>query len=87
MAAEIERYITHVCPCIKDKPLTRRKAAPMQPYNLSIRTGVYWLFAFGEEERDFEYILVVMDHFTRLQAYPTRNKSGKQLHVKSFKIL
>ena len=31
MAAEIARYITHVCPCLKDKPPTRRKAAPMQP--------------------------------------------------------
>jgi transposase InsO family protein len=80
MASDIQEYITQRCDCLKDKRPAHQQKAPLKPI---VTTHPFELVSidFLHLERSkggYEYILVVMDHYTRFaQAYATKNKSAK----------
>ena len=77
MKQYIEYYVTRVCDCLKHQHQPRANLQPMitsVPFELLSVDYVH----LETSSRGYEYILVVMDHFTRFsQCYPTHNKSGK----------
>lgn len=86
MQRDVEHFITNVCECLKKRKPNRQSCAPM----LSIQTTrpfrlVSVDFLHLEEcKGGYEYILVIMDHYTRFaQAYATTNQSAKTVHRKT----
>ena len=79
MQRHIEHHIGHACHCVKRKTPTLKTRAPLKPITT---TSHFELTAndflhLQKSSGGYEYILVVMDHFTRYaQAYATRNKSA-----------
>jgi transposase InsO family protein len=80
MAREITHFTTQECTCLIDKRPGRNRRAPLKPINTSSPFEMVSIdYVHLEKSKGgHEYMLVVMDHFTRYaQVYPTKNKSGK----------
>ena len=80
MKEDITHYVTKVCRCLKQKPPTVKQRELLQPI---ITTAPFQIISVDflhleASAGGYEYILVVMDHFTRYaQAYATKDKSAK----------
>ena len=76
MKWDITHYVTKVCPCLKNKKPSRNPREPLHPI---VTTAPFQMVAIDYLHLEtsvggYQYILVVMDHFTR---YATRDKSAK----------
>ncbi len=87
MQKGIEHFVTNICECLKKKKLNKETRAPMMPIHT---TYPFEMVSIDLRHLDkckhrYEYILVVLDHFTRFaQAYATRNKTAKTVPDKIF---
>nr|XP_054768291.1 uncharacterized protein LOC129275837 [Lytechinus pictus] len=80
MQKDVEHFIHHECSCLIQRKPNRQIRVPMVPIVTSEPLELISIdFVHLETSKGgYEYILVVVDHFTRYaQAYPTRNKSGQ----------
>ena len=74
MQADIEFFIGNVCQCLKQRAPVTKTHAPLQPI---MTTSPFELVSIDfvhleKSHGGYEYILVIVDHFTRyVQAYAT----------------
>lgn len=87
MQEDIEQFVMHKCECLKRKRPPKPTRAPLVPI---VTTRPFELVSMDflhleTCKNGYEYILVVMDHYTRFaQAYATKNKSAKTVVEKVF---
>ncbi|KAL0152786.1 hypothetical protein M9458_052509 [Cirrhinus mrigala] len=87
MSTDVEHFVTRVCECLKKKKPSRQTRAPLIPIQTTYPFQLVSIDFLHLEKckHGYEYILVVMDHFTRFtQAYATRNKAAKTVANKIF---
>ena len=84
---DIQHFVNHVCRCLKQK---RPNLLTCEALNHIQTTSPFQLISFDyvhleRSSGGCEYILVVVDHFTRYaQAYQAKNKSGSTAAEKIF---
>ena len=78
MRKDIDHYIHNICCCLKQKRPNLPSRAPLQPIVTTAPMQLLSIdFVHLERSSGYEYILVVVDHFTKYaQAYPTTNKTA-----------
>ncbi len=86
LAEDVEHYVSSVCQCLKRKKPNREQRAPLvnihssEPFEL---VSIDYLKL--DKSKGYEYLLVVVDHFTRfVQVYPTRTNGGRPAADKLF---
>uniref|UniRef100_A0A8C5MS83 Gypsy retrotransposon integrase-like protein 1 n=1 Tax=Leptobrachium leishanense TaxID=445787 RepID=A0A8C5MS83_9ANUR len=87
MQKDVEHFVTRVCECLKKKKPNKPTRAPLSTITTTYPFEMVSVDFLHLEKckQGYEYILVVMDHYTRFaQAYSTRNKSAKTVAEKIF---
>lgn len=87
MQSDVEHFVMHACECLKRKRPSKPTRAPLTPITTTYPFELVSIDFLHLEtcKHGYEYILVVMDHFTRFaQAYATKNKSAKTVVEKVF---
>ncbi|KAL3969298.1 transcription factor SOX7/8/10/18 (SOX group E/F) [Sarotherodon galilaeus] len=87
MTKEVEHFVTEECECLKKKKPSKQTRAPLSPIQSTYPFQLVSIDFLHLEKckQGYEYILVVMDHFTRFaQAYATKNKAAKTVADKLF---
>uniref|UniRef100_A0A8C5WDF6 Gypsy retrotransposon integrase-like protein 1 n=1 Tax=Leptobrachium leishanense TaxID=445787 RepID=A0A8C5WDF6_9ANUR len=87
MQKDVEHFVTRVCECLKKKKPNKPTRAPLSTITTTYPFEMVSVDFLHLEKckQGYEYILVVMDHYTRFaQAYATRNKSAKTVAEKIF---
>ena len=87
MQSDVEHFVMHACECLKRKRPSKTTRAPLTPITTTYPFELVSIDFLHLEtcKHGYEYILVVMDHFTRFaQAYATKNKSAKTVVEKVF---
>lgn len=80
MHRDTEHFVTAECECLKRKKPNKITRAPLTPIKSTHPFQLVCVDFLHLEtcKHGYEYILVIMDHFTRFaQAYATKNKSAK----------
>ena len=87
MQQGITYFITNKCSCIRHKKPSTSVRATMESITTTAPFEMVSIdfLLLEKNQRRFEYILLVVDHFTKYaQAYPTRNKRARTVAEKLF---
>ena len=79
MRNDINHFVTSCCPCVKDKRPQYQTRSPLQSLSSSAPFELLSVdFLKLEKAGGYEYLLVIVDHFTRYaEVFPTKSKTAK----------